>query len=185
MGRFAPRPRHRLPRTSIAGHHATKEAVDSATSARAPFRADTAADAPLSLDRPEQCCGVWRPTFVEKGSASCSSTSTLRAQQRQRRRSPAPPARQSALPWPPTSGRRKSWKPRSGPLYCGAKELPVVVAHRGTRLFHSADVEGRSGDRGTAKPVAGIAEIGASSKGCSPYSNRRRGSGNCGNPDGG
>ena len=36
----------------------------------------------LSLDVPEQCCGLCLPTFVEKGSAGCSSKSTLRARRR-------------------------------------------------------------------------------------------------------
>jgi hypothetical protein len=28
------------------------------------------------LDVPEQCCGLYLPTFVDKGSARCSSAST-------------------------------------------------------------------------------------------------------------
>ena len=78
---------------------------------------------------------------------------------------------------------KKVGNPLAGPCpYSGTKELPVVAARTCARLFHSAGVEGRSGDRRAAKPVAGIAEIGTSPKGCSPYSSRRRGSGNCGNP---
>ena len=64
----------------------------------------------------------------------------------------------------------------------GTKEFPVAAAHTGALLFRMAGMEGRSGDRRSTKPVAGIAEIGISPKRCAPRSNRRRGSRNCGNP---
>jgi hypothetical protein len=52
--------------------------------------------------------------------------------------------------------------------YSGAKEFPIAAAHAGALLFRIAGMEGRSGDRRSAKPVAGIAEIGISPEGRSP-----------------
>jgi len=68
----------------------------------------------------------------------------------------------------------------TGP-YSGTKEFPVAAARAGALLFRIAGMEGRSGDRRSAKPVAGIAEIGISPKGCAPSADWQIACANCGN----
>ena len=73
MRRSASHRRRRLSRKSIAERRATSGAAGSATSARA--RSNSTGYAVSANDGPEQCCGVFLPTFMKGGSASRSSQS--------------------------------------------------------------------------------------------------------------